>query len=136
MKVAMPYENGQLNQHFGRSKEFAIIDVQDGNIADKKIVSAANMQHNHEGLAGLLAREKVDVVVLGGIGPMALQALKAQGLKTITGQQGDVEKLALACARGELVSQQVSCGHDHHHHHQHQHGGCGHTHGHGCGHHH
>lgn len=135
MKIAMPYENGQLNQHFGRSREFIIIEVQDGNIAGRKIISAANLQHNHEGLAGLLARENVDVVVLGGIGPMALQALQALGLKTITGQQGNVEDLALACARGELASRQVSCGHEHHHHHHH-HGDCTHSQGHGCGHHH
>lgn len=127
MKIAFPSDNGQINQHFGRSREFAILEMDGQKIAGRKLVSADSLQHNHQGLADLLAAEKVDAVVLGGIGPYALQALEQSGLKVITGASGDIGAAAEKFARGELVSRGTSCGH----HHQ---GPGGHSHGHGGGH--
>jgi len=132
MRVAMPVENGQVNQHFGRSREFAILDVENQKVTGQKIVSAESLQHNHEGLADLLDRENVNAVILGCIGPYALQALEQKGLKVITGASGDIVLLAEKFARGELVSQRIVCGH-HHHGHDHSPGhNCG-GHGGGCG---
>ncbi|MFZ5597847.1 MAG: NifB/NifX family molybdenum-iron cluster-binding protein [Bacillota bacterium] len=135
MKIALPYENGQVNQHFGRSREFVILEMENRKVVGRKMVSAESLQHNHEGLADLLSRENVDVVILGGIGPYALQALEQSGLKVMTGASGDVEALAEQYARGELVSRKVVCnhqhehgqGHDHHHHHAHEHSCGGHN---------
>lgn len=136
MKIAIPVENGQVNQHFGRSREFAILEVENQKVSGRKVVSAETLQHNHEGLADLLHRESVEAVVLGGIGPYALQALEQKGLKVITGASGDIVSIAEQYARGELVSKNTVCGHHHHEHgHQHNHhsgGGCG-GHG-GCSH--
>jgi len=134
VKIAFPSDGGQINQHFGRSREFAILEVENGQVISRKTVSAETLQHNHEGLADLLSAEKVEVVVLGGIGPYALQALDQKGFKTITGASGDIEQAALQYARGDLASRGSVCGHHHHEHagHQHEHG-CGHSHG-GCGH--
>lgn len=130
MKIAIPVENGQVNQHFGRSREFAILSLDNQKVTDQKTVSAESLQHNHEGLADLLHREKVEAVVLGGIGPYALQALEQKGLKVITGASGDIVSIAEQYSRGELVSRNTVCNHhhdhDHHHGHDHSHGG-------GCG---
>lgn len=136
MKIAIPVENGQVNQHFGRSREFAILEVENNKVSGQKVVSAETLQHNHEGLADLLHRESVEAVVLGGIGPYALQALEQKGLKVITGASGDIVSIAEQYSRGELVSKNTVCNHHHHEHgHDHQHGhgggGCG---GHGCSH--
>jgi predicted Fe-Mo cluster-binding NifX family protein len=135
MKIAIPVENGQVNQHFGRSREFAIMDMENQKVAGQKVVSAETLQHNHEGLADLLHREKVEAVVLGGIGPYALQALEQKGLRVITGISGEIVSVAEQYARGELVSKNTVCGHhghghEHGHGHNHQHGnhgsgGCG-----------
>lgn len=125
MKIAIPNENGQVNQHFGRSKEFIIFDMENQKIKTATPVSAAQLAHNHEGLAGLMKDNNVEVVVLGGIGPYAIQALEQAGLKVITGVSGDIKVAAEACARGELVSKNVVCNHhgeDHNHDHGHSHG--------------
>ena len=135
MKIAFPSDYGQINQHFGRSREFAILEMDGQKIAGRKLVSADSLQHNHQGLADLLAAEKVDVVVLGGIGPYALQALEQSGLKVITGASGDIGAAAEKFARGELVTGGTACGRHHHGPcgHQHDHGSCGHGHGgHNC----
>ncbi|WP_066636131.1 NifB/NifX family molybdenum-iron cluster-binding protein [Desulfolucanica intricata] len=126
MKIAVPNENGQVNQHFGRSKEFVILDMEGDKVKETKTVSAAQLAHNHEGLAGLMKDNNVEVVILGGIGPYALQALEQVGLKVITGASGEIKSVAEAYARGELVSRKVVCNHHGH--------GHGHDHDHGCSH--
>lgn len=118
MKIAIPNEGGFVNQHFGRSKEFVIFEVSGGEIKAQEVVSAAALQHNHEGLAELFVRKGVDTLILGGVGPRAIQALQQYGLKVITGASGSVSEVARAYARGELVTREVTCcehGHGHGH---------------------
>lgn len=129
MKIALPNDNGQVNQHFGQSREFAILEVENQKVTGRKVVSAATLQHNHQGLADLLAAEKVEVVVLGGIGPYALEALEQKGFKVITGASGDIVATAEQYARGELISRGSACGHHHHHGPGSRNHGCGHHHG-------
>lgn len=131
MKIAIPNANGQINQHFGQSREFAVLEVENQKVVSQKTISAESLRHNHQGLADLLAGEKVDVVVVGGIGPYALEALEQRGFKVITGASGDIRAAAEQYARGELVSRGAVCGHHHHDHGgHHHHGDCGHHHGH------
>jgi len=135
MKIAVPNDNGKVNQHFGRSREFAVLELEGRKVVSQRRVSAESLQHDHTGLADLLVVQAVEAVLVGGIGPLALEALEKKGLKVITGVEGDINDVAEKYAGGELVSKGVACGH-HHGHGGHQHGHvCGHQHGH-CGHHH
>ncbi|KAF1084881.1 Dinitrogenase iron-molybdenum cofactor [Sporotomaculum syntrophicum] len=104
MKIALPHEYGYVNQHFGKSREFVIVELSGGQIIDKKIISAEQMQHNHEGLAGLLRDEQVDTVIVGGIGAGALQPLKANGLQVITGISGKIDDVVVKYTLGHLPS--------------------------------
>ncbi|GBF34511.1 hypothetical protein DCCM_3629 [Desulfocucumis palustris] len=125
MKIAVPNDNGKINQHFGQSKEFVICDVEGQKMSGQKTVSAQTLQHNHSGLADLLKNENVESVILGGIGPYALEALEQKGFNVITGAAGDIKEAVEAFARGELVSRRVVCnhhGHGHDHGHGHHHG--------------
>jgi len=119
----MPFEQGRINQHFGRSREFVVVDVKDGTINDQKIVSADQLQHNHEGLAGLMRSENVNVVITGGIGAKALIALEESGLKVISGASGSIEEVVSSFVRGELDASKVAACCNHHG-----------EHGHGCHH--
>lgn len=123
MRIALPVDNGNINQHFGKSKEFKVLDLEGDTIKSERVISAAMLAHNHEGLAGLLVGEKVDAAIVGGIGQYALEALEKSGLKVITGAQGGLSDVAKAYARGELTSKRVVCNHHHgEHHHHHHHG--------------
>jgi predicted Fe-Mo cluster-binding NifX family protein len=65
MKIAMPYNGGRVNEHFGQSKEFAIYTVEGGKIIDNKIINSQDLCHNHEGLAGSLVTGNIDICSCG-----------------------------------------------------------------------
>ena len=126
MKIAIPSEYGHVNQHFGMSKEFTIIELDGDSIVSQKIISSESLQHNHSGLAGLMKDESVDTVIVGGIGAHALQALEQSGLKVVSGGSGKIGDVVARFARGELTGRPQSCSHHHGEHHHHE-GGCHHN---------
>lgn len=130
MKIAMPHVNGMVNAHFGQTKEFAVFETAGGKVTGKKIVSNNGLNHNHEGLAGLLKSEGIDVVIAGGIGRPMIGALQSAGFKVITGVSGKVDRVAGDFLSGQLATNPAAicgCG-DHGHQYGHGHG---HHHGHG-----
>jgi predicted Fe-Mo cluster-binding NifX family protein len=114
MKIAMPYLNGQVNAHFGTSREFIVLEAENGKITDKKILNN-KLLHNHGGLAGLLSAEGVGVIITGGIGAPMAEALQRTGLQVVSGASGEVEKVALDFLSGQLVTSgsQCDCGGHH-----------------------
>lgn len=118
MKVAMPKEGEMVNQHFGRSKNFIVYSVENQQVVDLKEIGTDALQHNHAGLSGLLIAEGVSLVILGGIGQPALEALRNQGLDVIRGASGNCNEVLQRYLAGQLGDQNVTCQHegDHHHH--------------------
>ena len=134
MKIAVTYENGEIFQHFGHTRQFKVYDVQDGKIAASQVVDTGSSGHG--ALAGLLDDLCVDVLICGGIGGGAQMALAAAGIRLFGGVCGSADGAVEALLAGRLVYQpDVRCNH-HEHHHGGEHNcgdhGCG---GH-CGHHH
>lgn len=126
MKIAIPNNNGEVNQHFGQSQFFSVIELDnDNNIVNVEDIQAAGLQHQHEGLAELLKDKGVEVVIVGGIGAGAAQALETAGLKVLFGASGIIKEVAETFARGEFISKRKICSH---------HGGNHHHHGGGCSH--
>lgn len=126
MKIAIPYEDGQIFQHFGHTARFKLYDVQDG-----KIVAAQVLDTNgsgHGALAGLLQALNVDALICGGIGGGARAALDEAGILLYPGVVGQADAAAEALAAGNLVyNPNTMC--QHHHEGGHDcgsHGGCGH----------
>lgn len=131
MRVAVTYENGQIFQHFGHTKQFKVYDVADGRIAASEVVDTAGSGHG--ALAGVLSALHVDALICGGIGGGAQAALAAAGIKLYAGVSGDADKAAEAFAAGNLeYDPNAMCDHHGEHHHG---GACG-SHScenHGCG---
>ena len=125
MKIAVTCENHQVFQHFGHTPGFAVFEAETGKIISEKLISSGDSGHG--ALAALLAEEKVDVLICGGIGGGAVNALKAAFIMVVGGAEGDVREVAEAFANGTLkVRADFHCNHHHH--------GEGHTCGnHGCG---
>ena len=125
MKIAITYSDGEVFQHFGKTEQFKVYDVE-----DKKVVSSEVIGNNglgHEALAGLLAENNIDVLICGGMGEGAKNALAEAGVEVVSGAQGDADSAVEAFLKGDLESKGVNC--DHHDHHEEEHG-CG-----GCGNH-
>lgn len=118
MKIAMPKDGEMLNQHFGQSKQFLIASVENGQVVEHKEISSQALQHNHAGLSGLFLSEGVSLVITGGIGQPALNALAEKGLKVIRGASGRCADVLEKYLSGELDDRNVTCNHhgEHHHH--------------------
>ena len=126
MKIAVTCENNQVFQHFGHTPSFAVFDAEDGKITGEKIISCGDSGHG--ALATLLSAENVEVLICGGIGAGAINALARENIFVVGGAEGDVKEVAEAFANGRLkVRADFHCKHHHDH-------GEGHTCGdHGCG---
>ena len=121
MKIAMPYLEGNLNPHFGTSREFIVFEAENDNITGKKIITN-EILHNHGGLAQLLKAEGASVVITGGIGRPMAQALQQAGFGVLTGASGEAEQVAKDFLSGNLITGMAHCscgGHQHGHGHDH-----------------
>lgn len=132
MKIAVTYDNGNVFQHFGKTENFKVYQVEDGKVLSSEVMSSNGTGHG--ALAGLLAEQGVDVLICGGIGGGAKDALTEAGIILCAGAEGNTDQAVEAYLAGELVSTGVNC--DHHHEEGHSCGshGCGdHEEGHSCG---
>ena len=115
MKIAVTYENGQIFQHFGHTSEFKIYDIEDGKVVSSEILGSGDF--GHEGLTVLLRNHGVELLICGGIGPGAQNALAEQGIKLMGGCSGDADEAVEHYIKGELAwNPDVTCtDHDHAH---------------------
>ena len=51
MKIAVTYENGEIFQHFGRTEQFKLYDVEDNKVVSSEVVGTNGSGHG--ALAGL-----------------------------------------------------------------------------------
>ncbi len=135
MKIAIPFAEGQIFQHFGKSTQFKLVTVEEGKITDQRLLDAEG--HGHGALAAFLKEQGVDTVICGGMGEGARTGLTQLGIQIYAGAQGDVAAAVQQLLEGKLTDVPGGCGHHHGHEEGH---GCGHKHdhgedGHGCGHH-
>ncbi|MDD7793513.1 NifB/NifX family molybdenum-iron cluster-binding protein [Clostridium sp. 'White wine YQ'] len=117
MKIAIPNNGDLVNQHFGMSKSFAIVSVEENKILNVEEVSAEELSHQHQGLANLLVNEGASVVIVGGIGGGAVASLQQNGLKVIKGATGEYIKVVEEYLKGTLEDKDVTCNHHGEHHH-------------------
>ena len=126
MKIAVTYENGNIFQHFGRTESFKVYEVEDGKIVSSEVIGSDGIGHG--ALAGLLAGHDIQVLICGGLGGGALNALTNAGIEVCAGASGNADEAVEAFLRGDLVDTGANC--DHHHGEGEDHECCG---GHGEG---
>ena len=133
MRIAVTYDNGEVFQHFGRTENFKVYEVEDNKVVSSEVIGSNGTGHG--ALAGLLAEAGIDVLICGGIGGGAQTALVEAGIELVAGAEGNTDEVVETYLRGELISTGSNC-----HHHDHEEGhscgehGCGgHGEGHSCG---
>ena len=107
MIVAIPFDNGSINQHFGHSEQFKIYTVEKYKALMKSRVVSAEGQ-GHGALAAFLTGLDVNVVICGGIGDGAMASLEAAGIAVHSGVNGFCDAAARAFKNGKLESLQCS----------------------------
>ena len=112
MKIAVPYSDGQVFQHFGKSEQFKIYDTIDDEIISSEI--------GHSALADFLKEKGAGVLICGGIGVGAGTALQNAGIQILGGAEGEADKCVEEFLGGRLhfgasgcASCSSSCGHHH-----------------------
>ena len=119
MKIAVTYDNGNIFQHFGKTENFKVYEVEDNQVVSSEVIGSNGTGHG--ALAGLLSEQGVDVLICGGIGGGAQAALAEAGVELCSGAEGDVDAAVEAYLNGTLTSAGATC--DHHDHEE----------GHSCG---
>lgn len=127
MRIAVTYEDGEVFQHFGHTEQFKVYEIEDDKITSSEIVGSNGSGHG--ALAGFLSDNGVEVLICGGIGGGAQQALSDAGIKLYGGVSGSADDAVQAFLDGRLdYNPDVKCSH-----HEHEEGhSCG---SHGCGNH-
>lgn len=120
MRIAVTYEDGKVFQHFGHTQQFKIYDVDSQKVVNSEVVDT--MGSGHGALAGFLTNLNVDILICGGIGQGAKNALASMGIKLYGGVSGNADDVVEALLNEQLeYNENVQC---HHHEHDHDHS-CG-----------
>ena len=127
MRIAVTYENGEIFQHFGRTEQFGIYDVENKEVVMKQVLPSDGIGHG--ALADVLKKAGVDVSICGGIGMGARMALEKAGISLCPGAYGNADEAVKAFLNGALQFDPDSACDHHGHHEGHD---CG-EHEHGCG---
>ncbi len=115
MKIAVTYEDGNsVWQHFGKTTEFKMYDVEDNKVVDSAVVGVGGASHGE--LAVFLANANVDVVLCGGVGAPMVEKLNAANMKVCPGVTGDCDVAVNAYLAG-IIKGDSSAVHDGCHHH-------------------
>ncbi len=110
MRIAVTYENGKVFQHFGHSAQFKLYDVENGQIVNQQVVDTNGQGHG--ALAGFLTGAGVDVLICGGIGGGAQQALREAGIRLFGGVSGNADSAVNAYLADALpFDANVHCSH-------------------------
>ena len=90
MKIAVTYDNGQVFQHFGHTKQFKVYEVTDGKV--QTVIILNTYGSGHGALAGFLKQNGIDALICGGIGMGAKQALAEADIRLYGGVVGDSDQ--------------------------------------------
>ncbi len=130
MRVAVTFDNGEVFQHFGRTEQFKLFDIEEGKINQEQVIDTNG--NGHGALAGFLKSAGVEALICGGLGQGAKNALDEAGITVYSGVSGHVDAAVQNFIDGKItVQNEATC--DHHGHGEHD---CHGDHHHGChGHH-
>lgn len=105
-------ENQKVFQHFGHCEKFTVYEVKEGELVGK---SELDTQGNgHEALAGVMKENGIQVLICGGIGFGAMQALMEAGILVVPGMKGDIDVAVASYLDGSAqTSTEANCDHSH-----------------------
>ena len=114
IRIAVTYEDGEIFQHFGQTRQFKFYDTEDGKVIGSKVVEAGA---EHCALGSFLYEKGVSVLICGNLGMGASKSLQAAGILVYGGNQGSADEAVDLLLRKKLVYNQLpNCGgHDHSH---------------------
>ncbi len=83
MKVMIPLVDNTLSEHFGRAEKFVIYEIENSVVKDKKIYDS--IEHQEGSFPAWAKSQNVDLVILCGVGPRAIEFFNSYGIDVISG---------------------------------------------------
>ena len=101
MRIAIPYFEGMIFQHFGRAKQFKVYEIENHQVLMEMIVEPEAT--GHEAVADFLRAIDVRAVICGNIGQEAMRALNGAGILFYGGVSGQADDAITALVGGALA---------------------------------
>ncbi len=112
LRIGMPTSGGKLNAHFGRSDELTIYDLKlpEKSIVNKDIVKMP--PHEEGSFPNFVKQNNVNLLIVGGIGPKAIEILEQNGVDVLKGvSEDDPESIIRLYIDGKLKDSDNDCDH-------------------------
>ncbi len=109
MKIAVPSQDGLVDEHFGHCKEFLIFRVEKDSLIEEQPIPSLSGCGCKSGVASVLARSGVTHLVAGSMGEGAVRVLGSQGIVVVRGASGSAKAAAEAFAKGALADSGLGC---------------------------
>lgn len=107
MKIAISTDGDQVSAHFGRCPSFTLIEVEDGKVKDREVIS--NPGHHPGFLPQFFHENGVEYIIAGGAGQRAQGLFAERGIKLILGISGRVEDTIEKLLKGKLKGGESLC---------------------------
>jgi predicted Fe-Mo cluster-binding NifX family protein len=106
MKIAVTYDpaTGLIGQHFGQSEYIKLYNVDDKQIIGDVVLPTDGQGHG--AVAGFLSSLNVDMLICGGIGGGAKQAVASRGIALLCGVVGGADAAVNAFLNNTLAHNQ------------------------------
>ena len=101
MRIAIPYYEGLIFQHFGHAKQFKVYEIEQHQILMEMIVEPEGT--GHQAVADFLRSIDVRAVICGNIGEGAMHALSDAGILFYGGVSGLADDAITALVGGALA---------------------------------
>ena len=102
-RIAVPYDEGNIFQHFGKSAAFKIYTIENNTVTGQEIVETGGITHEELGI--WMLQHSVNAVLCGNIGPGAQGALAAAGIQVLAGINGGADEAVGLLLKGDLKTQ-------------------------------
>ena len=111
IRIAVPVKGDELDAHFGKAQAFRLYNVENNEVVSDVLVDPAGS--GHDAIAKFLHLYGVNVVICGGIGNKAVEALNGYDIWVVSGHEGKADDRVAEFLRGELDLGEATCNHDH-----------------------
>ncbi len=106
MRIAVPCEgpslDSEVSMHFGRTPYFAVVDVENGRIANVEFVRNPFEEHMPGQIPNFLHSLGVDTIISYGMGVKARMYFERLGIRVVTGAYGRVRDVIEGYLTGTL----------------------------------
>jgi predicted Fe-Mo cluster-binding NifX family protein len=120
MKIAVTYSNGEIFQHFGKTKQIELYTITNLKITSSEVVEVS--KGGNSNIVNLISELGADVLICGGITEETKELLSQKGIVLYSGAQGNTKESVEGFIDGSLFTKdKYSCSDARH--------GCGSCHG-------